>query len=170
MIRFCTCCGSQFGDVNYPLVCANCGQSTYDNPVPVAVMIQPVIGSDAQRGLLTVLRNIQPASGEYALPGGFVENSDESIEGAARRELEEETGLVVPLSALKLHRSVISGGELICFVASSHLLTVDNLFRDFRASAESNAFRVAFLPASLAFPTHSEELRKFLNAGGSAKN
>jgi 8-oxo-dGTP diphosphatase len=42
--------------------------------------------------VLLVLRRHAPYSGHWAIPGGFV-NIDESLESAALRELEEETGL-----------------------------------------------------------------------------
>ena len=42
--------------------------------------------------LLLVKRNLEPYRDTWALPGGFV-HLDESLEDAARRELEEETGV-----------------------------------------------------------------------------
>ena len=42
--------------------------------------------------VMLIERDLEPFAGRWALPGGFV-HLDETIEEAARRELEEETGL-----------------------------------------------------------------------------
>jgi 8-oxo-dGTP diphosphatase len=49
--------------------------------------------------ILFVVRKYPPFEGMLALPGGFVE-VDETAEAAAIRELEEETGVVLPESEL----------------------------------------------------------------------
>jgi 8-oxo-dGTP diphosphatase len=66
---------------------------TYEYPHP-AVTVDIVIftiRNDVLKVLL-IKRASEPFQGEWALPGGFV-NLDESLEEAARRELEEETGV-----------------------------------------------------------------------------
>ncbi|MCU7958843.1 MAG: NUDIX hydrolase [gamma proteobacterium symbiont of Bathyaustriella thionipta] len=47
---------------------------------------------NAELKLLLIKRGGQPYKGKWALPGGFVQ-MDEGLEEAARRELEEETGV-----------------------------------------------------------------------------
>lgn len=66
----------------------------YEFPRP-AVSVDVVVTRDGKAGGLEILlirRGSDPYEGMWALPGGFVEE-DETLEQAARRELEEETGL-----------------------------------------------------------------------------
>ncbi len=65
----------------------------YPYPHP-AVTVDIVIFTirDGQLKLLLIRRAGEPYRGKWALPGGFVE-MDEDLEQAARRELEEETGV-----------------------------------------------------------------------------
>lgn len=56
---------------------------------------------DKELKILLIKRKNDPSKGRYALPGGFAE-LDENLEDAARRELEEETG-VKNIFLKKLH-------------------------------------------------------------------
>ena len=49
--------------------------------------------------ILLVKRGQPPHKGEYALPGGFVEYG-ETVGAAAKREVQEETGIAIDLSAI----------------------------------------------------------------------
>jgi len=61
------------------------------NPsVTVDVVIFTLRNDDLQ--VLLVRRKVKPYAGRWAIPGGFV-RPDEPLETAARRELEEETGV-----------------------------------------------------------------------------
>lgn len=66
---------------------------TYEYPRPALTVDCAVFGiADSSLELLLIERAEPPFAGHWALPGGFV-NIDEEIEDAARRELEEETGM-----------------------------------------------------------------------------
>ncbi len=63
----------------------------YPHPsVTVDVIVFRLFEADLQ--VLLIRRGHDPFAGMWAVPGGFVD-IDESLDGAAKRELEEETGL-----------------------------------------------------------------------------
>src|ERR1044072_4464141 len=93
----CTFCGARFVPQQpWPRRCGACGETSYLNPKPVAVAVQPV-----GAGLLVVRRGIPPAEDRLALPGGYVD-VDETWQAAAVRELREETGLAVDPADVRL--------------------------------------------------------------------
>ena len=67
--------------------------SKYAKPSVTADMVIFARGSEAEHlEVLLIQRGRPPFRGQYALPGGFV-NQDESVDDAAARELKEETGV-----------------------------------------------------------------------------
>jgi 8-oxo-dGTP diphosphatase len=66
---------------------------TYEYPRPALTVDCVVFGLDEEDlKVLLIQRDLEPFSGKWALPGGFV-RMDESLENAARRELTEEAGV-----------------------------------------------------------------------------
>lgn len=86
---FCTYCGEALSG-DFPRSCPN-GHVTYVSGLNIAVALQPVM-HQLKIHLLVVQRGIAPFIGEYALPGGFVNNA-ETPQQAAARELAEETNI-----------------------------------------------------------------------------
>ena len=67
---------------------------SYEYPRPLLTVDCVVFGLDESNKLrvLLIQRAFDPYAGFWALPGGFVK-IDEDLEMAARRELQEETGV-----------------------------------------------------------------------------
>ena len=66
----------------------------YKYPRPAVTAYCIVFSRYPKPQVLLIRRGNEPFKGEWAFPGGFL-NMDETVQECARRELEEETGLVV---------------------------------------------------------------------------
>lgn len=88
--KFCTNCATQLTDKGEFKQCPKCHKYYFFNAKPTVTVI---VSNDKDEILLTK-RAREPFKDWWDLPGGFVEE-DESLEQAAQRELEEETGLKI---------------------------------------------------------------------------
>jgi 8-oxo-dGTP diphosphatase len=162
----CSHCGTAYEPgAPWPRVCPGCGETTWRNPLPVAVALLPVdlSGADgARRGLVAVRRDIEPARGQLALPGGFIEVG-ESWQEATVRELREETGLLA------------AAGEVRLFAVHSAPLATISIFgllparsaADLPASApteEATEWVVLTRPQPLAFSTHTQAMAEYFES------
>jgi len=141
-------------------VCLACDHTVWRNPLPVAVAILPVV-TPTGVGVVVQRRDIEPARGLLALPGGFIEHG-EDWRAALVRELREETGLLADADAVRLFDvySAPSGGTILIFGVLP-AQSADQL----PASAptdEATEWLVLTEPAELAFSTHTEVLARFL--------
>ncbi len=135
--------------------------TTYEYPRPALTVDCVVFGlDDTGLQVLLVQRDLAPFKGRWALPGGFV-RVDEGIEDAARRELEEETGLSAKIFLEQLYTFGELGRdprERVVSVAHYALVKLS----DHRVKAATDAraaawFRLADKP-QLAFD-HDQILR-----------
>lgn len=162
----CSHCGTAYeAGAPWPRLCPGCGETTWRNPLPVAVALLPVDASDAdgaRRGLVAVRRDIEPARGQLALPGGFIEVG-ESWQEATVRELREETGLLA------------AAGEVRLFAVHSAPLATISIFgllptrsaSDLPPSApteEATEWVVLTRPQPLAFSTHTQAMAEYFES------
>ncbi|GAB1690622.1 NUDIX domain-containing protein [Krasilnikovia sp. M28-CT-15] len=152
----CTFCGARFTPGQpWPRRCAACGETSYLNPLPVAVALQPV-----GLGLLTVRRAIPPAEDLLALPGGFIERG-ETWQEATVRELHEEVGLDAEAKTVRLF-DVLSApdGTLLIFGLLPALASADALPTSL-ANAESHGWWILDAPRPLGFDLHTQVVEAY---------
>ncbi len=89
-IQFCPCCGNRV-DYKIPLgetlprhVCEQCETIHYQNPKLIVGCIPEYQGK-----VLMCRRAIEPRSGFWTLPAGFMENLETTSDGALRETIEE---------------------------------------------------------------------------------
>lgn len=149
----CSFCGALYPVelTGWPRTCPTCGNTSYRNPLPVAVAVVPV-----ENGVLLVRRTIPPQVGQLALPGGFI-NLGESWQSAAAREVHEETGFVIDPAAIRLFDTRSApDGTLLVFGLAAPLAASD--LAAFTATSEASEVAVATEPITLAFSLHTEVL------------
>lgn len=164
MIRFCPTCGVACvervppGEDRLRAVCEGCAVVHYRNPrVVVAALV-----TWGER-ILLCRRAIEPRSGYWTLPGGFLELG-ETTRAGARREAREEAGVEVSL------------GQLHAVYELTHVEQVQLVYRgvlpgpELAPGVESLAAQL-FAPSelpwdALAFPTVGWALRYHLQVAG----
>ena len=158
-MNFCSQCGSPVtsriphGDDRPRHMCDVCGTIFYSNPKIVAGCIP-----QWDQQLLLCRRAIEPRSGLWTLPAGFMENGETTAEAAARETLEEANARV-------------EMGQLFAYLNIPALSQVYVIFLarlldlDFSAGAESLEVRLFHeheIPwQEIAFPSIERALRLY---------
>ncbi len=162
--RFCPRCGNSLDSrvlkASEParLVCRACGFVFFVDPKVAAGVVFTYDG-----GILLVQRAIQPSYGKWVFPGGYVDRG-ETLDSAALREVQEESGLVVRLRRLLGVYSLPQNPVIV--VAYAGDVTGGSL----KIDDESLAVR-SFAPADipwdqLAFPSTVQVLKDYLALEG----
>lgn len=126
-------------------VCAVCGFVHWNNSKPTA----GAVIEQAEGRVLLVRRAVEPARGDWDVPGGFLEPG-EHPEAGLRREIGEETGLeieIVRLLGIYMDRYgeyTTLNLHYLCRVTGGHLAAADD-------ASEASWFAPAQLPQNLSF-------------------
>ncbi len=146
MIAFCPACGlpieprEAFGRLRP--VCAGCGYVHFDDPKVATGVV-----AERDGRILLTKRGHEPMYGRWSFPSGFVD-AGEIVEDAARREVQEETGVIVEITRLLGVYS--TAGERVIFVAYAGTVTGGDL-RAGEEALDVGYFAPEALP-SPAFP------------------
>lgn len=154
----CGFCGARFADgAGWPRSCASCGNVSFKNPLPVALLLVPVDDD----GVLLIRRAIPPV-GKLAVPGGYIDHG-EDWRTAAARELREEAGLVVNPATVSLYSVESSPEHLLVFGLAPRIAA--SALPPFVPSSETSERLVVTTPPPLdetAFPLHARVIAALL--------
>ena len=151
----CSYCGALFSDaLPWPRRCPECQNVSYQNPLPVSVVLLPV-----GDGLLLVRRTNEPGRGKLGLPGGFI-GLGESWQEAGARELDEETGIHLDPGGLRLFDTVSApDGTLLVFGLAP--LMAEAQLPPFVPTNETSETVIARRSMTLAFSTHTDMMARY---------
>lgn len=158
-MNFCSSCGEKVsllipeGDNRLRHVCNNCGTIHYQNPKIVTGCI-----AEWENEILLCRRSIEPRSGLWTLPAGFMENEETNMQGAAREAREEANADVRDMN-------------LFCIFSIPHINQVYTFYRGTlhqgKASAGEESEEVGLVAEEdipwdeLAFPVVTETLKLY---------
>lgn len=159
-LNYCQRCGAPLAapppEADHPHWCCTnpaCGRVAYRNAKPCAGVL---VEQDGR--VLLVQRAIAPYQGDWDIPGGFLDEWEHPA-NAARRELREETGLEVELTALL--------GIFIDRYGPADYNTLNVYYRGrvvggtLQAADDAAAlawFAPDALPPNMAFPDHEHQV------------
>ena len=159
-MNFCSRCAAQTqqiipaNDNRMRQVCTKCGEIHYENP-------KLVVGTVAyfREKILLCRRAIEPRSGKWTLPAGFMELNETTQEGALRETLEEAGALVRPIKLMAVYDVVVANQVHLFYLAE---MTSESLDPG-EESLEARLFDEHEIPwDEIAFRSVEAALRHFL--------
>jgi ADP-ribose pyrophosphatase YjhB (NUDIX family) len=87
--KHCPRCAAALEHDNQTAVCVGCGFAAYAGPEPT---VSALLTDDGR--ILLSRRKFEPEAGKWDLPGGFLDEGEEPLDGL-RRELREEAGVEI---------------------------------------------------------------------------
>jgi len=158
-MNYCSNCGdtvkweTPLGDDRPRFLCKSCGTIHYENPKMVVGCIPELDGK-----ILLCRRSIEPRTGKWTLPAGYLENG-ETVEQGARRETLEEAGARIEILAPYALFN-------ICYVNQVYLMfrarLIDAGIKAGSESSEVRLFSEKEIPWNqMAFTVIEETLRQY---------
>lgn len=158
----CSFCGSAFEpEQPWPRTCAACHNTSFVNPLPVAVVVVPV-----GEGVLAIRRGIEPRKGQLALPGGFIDVG-ERWQDAGAREVFEETGVRIDPGSVSVFDVLSAPDGTVLIFGLAAALDPESL-PPFELTNETSQRVVLSAPEPLAFPLHTQVLEAWFARQGRA--
>ena len=160
-MKFCSKCGGKLeqripeGDDRTRHICSNCDTIHYINPrVIVGCLVE------YENKILLCKRAIEPRSGLWTLPAGFMENGETTLQGAARETWEEARAVVADQQFYRLF-DVPNISQVYMFYRAR---LVDGAFGVGPESEETGLFSEDEIPwREIAFPVVYHTLREYFH-------
>lgn len=157
--RFCPKCAGDLSKKVPPsehverFVCLSCNFIFYQNPKPTA----GIVLADGNK-ILLVKRSIEPAKGEWDIPGGFIEDHEHPLD-TINREIMEELGVKIEVEkflGIFMDKYGYSGGSTLNIYYTGKIISGTPSPHD--DICECKWFPNGELPSRLAFKNNTEAL------------